>query len=322
MSTPLHGFVTGTFVSDGTAVTLNVPTDVQEFDLINLSSVGSVAATTPVMWAKWMQGMDNGEALYVQKTNGAATLQAWTSTLTGGMTRIADSGDLAPGPALAQTATSNADPIVVSTVNTGSLAVGDIVRLIDNTDAQQITNVDWTVTAINAGVSFTLGYTGTAPGSAGTGGFFRRIPFQEPFYPRRRFITAISQAANAVIELSVTHGFTAGQRVKIIVPEGWGMVEANNLYATITAINTTNNTITVDLDTSGFTAFAWPASAVAAGGVSYPQVVPVGMAATSPYENLLDDATFNTTFRGIVIGTTVQTNGETYRWVAKRGVTI
>jgi len=322
MSTPLHAFVTGTFVSDGTAVTLNLPSDVQEFDLINVSSVGSAAAATPVMWAKWVLGMGAGQAIFVEKTNGAATLQAWNTTATNGFTRIADSSDLSPGPSLAQTATSNANPIVVSTVNTGSLAVGDVVRIINNTGAQQITGIEYTVTAINAGVSFSLGYAGVAPGSAGTGGFFRRIPFQAPFYPRNRTITNITAAASAVITLSVTHGFTVGQRVKILVPENWGMVEANNQYATITAINTTTNTITVDLDTSAFTAFAYPTSAQAAGGVGQAQVVPVGMTAESPWENLLDDATRNTAFRGIIIGTTVQDTGETYRWIAKRGVAV
>lgn len=322
MSSPLHSYLTGTFTSDGTAVTLNLPSDVQDFELINTSSVGSAAAATPVMTARWVLGMDAGEAYLGLKTNGAATVAITSMVTSNGFTRIADSSDLSPGPALAQSATSNAAAIVVSTALTTSLAVGDVVRLIDNTDAQQITNMDFTVTSINAGVSFTLGYGGVAPGSVGTGGFFRRIPFQAPFYPRRRFISNISQAASGVITLSVTHGYTAGQRVKIIVPSGWGMTEANNQYATITAINTTTNTITVDLDTSGFTAFAYPTSLIAAGGVSYPQVVPVGEAATSPYENNLDDATFNTAFRGIIVGTSAQTSGETYRWIARRGVSV
>lgn len=319
MSTPLHAFVTGTFTSAGAAVTLNLPSDVHRFSLYNLTSLGIAGATTPVMQAWWTLGMPDNAAFIETKTNGSDVLIG-SSIAAGGILRIADSGVLTPGPAIVQTATSNAAAIVVLTA--GAFAVGDVVRLIDNTDAQQITNIEWTVTAINAGVSITLGFGGIAPGSVGTGGFVRRIPFQEPFFPRRRWITNITAAANAVVTLSVTHQFTVGQRVKVIVPTGWGMVEADKQYATITAINTTTNTVTLDLDTSGFTAFAYPTSLVAAGGVSYPQLVPVGMAATSPFENLLDDATFNTTFRGLVLGTGVQTSGQTYRWVAERGVAI
>lgn len=321
MSTPLHSFITGNFTSTGAAVTLNLPSDVQKFDLYNLSSLGIGGATTPVMRGEWSLGMPQAAAIRGTKTNGSDVI-IWDTIAAAGITRIADSGDLTPGPALAQTATSNAAAIVVSTALTTSLTVGDTVRLINNATAQQITNIPFTVTAINAGVSFTLGFGGVAPGAVGTGGFFRRIPFDEPFAPRRRWITNISAAASAVITMSVTHGFSVGEKINIVVPAGWGMVEANNQQATITAINTTTNTITVDLDTSGFTAFAYPSSAVAAGGVSYPQVVPFGEAATSPFENLLDDATVNTTFRGLIIGTGLQTSGQDYRWVAQRGVAI
>jgi len=321
MSTPLHAFVTGAFVSDGTALPLKLPSDVQRFSLYNLTSLGIGGATTPVMQAWWTQGMPQNSAFIETKTNGSDVLIGSTIA-SGGFFYIQDSGDLSPGPVLAQTATTNANPIEVSTVNTAGLAVGDVVRLIDNTGAQQITGIEYTVTAINPGVSFSLGYAGVAPGSAGTGGFFRRIPFQAPFYPRNRTITFISQAVNAVITMSVTHEFTVGQRIKILVPENWGMVEANNRYATILAIDPTTNTITVDLDTSGFTAFAYPTSVQAAGGVGQAQVVPVGMTAQSPWENLLDDATRNTTFRGLIIGPAVQTSGEAYRWVAERGVQV
>jgi hypothetical protein len=46
------------------------------------------------------------------------------------------------------------------------------------------------------------------------------------------------------------------------------------------------------------------------------------MTAQSPWENLLDDATRNTSFRGLIIGPAVQTSGQTYRWFAERGVQV
>ena len=46
------------------------------------------------------------------------------------------------------------------------------------------------------------------------------------------------------------------------------MSEMDELIGNITAISTANNTITVDIVSTGFTAFAFPTSAVAgAGGV-------------------------------------------------------
>jgi hypothetical protein len=81
------------------------------------------------------------------------------------------------------------------------------------------------------------------------------------------------------------------------------MVEMNGLLGTITAVTTsaTVNSITVNIDSSGFTAFAFPTSAVAALGIGVPEVTPVGEAAASPYQNLLDDATRNVSITGVSI---------------------
>lgn len=321
MSSPTTGIMTGTFVSAGTALDLEIPFGAQEIEVINTSDVGSAAATTPVMISKWAQGMANGSGVYVQKTNGAATLQAWNSTATNGFSELTGGGDVPLGAAVAITAITNANPAVASTATT--VPVGSIVRVYGTTGMLQIAGMDFTVTAENAGVSNSYGYLNAAGfGAAATAGFYRLVPADPIFYPRRRFITSITQAASAVITLSVTHQYTVGQQVRIIVPVGFGMVEMNGLLGTITAINTATNTITVNINSTGFTAFAFPTSAVAAGGITFAQVVPVGEAATVPYQGLLDDATDNRSFRGIRVGTTVQTSGSTYRWFARRGLSI
>jgi hypothetical protein len=100
--------------------------------------------------------------------------------------------------------------------------------------------------------------------------------------------------------MSVTHGFTVGQAVRIKVPAAYGMTEIDNLIGNITAISTANNTITVDIDSSTFTAFAFPATA----DVPFTPalVVPVGMDATGSTANSLDDATDNVSFLGIELG--------------------
>jgi hypothetical protein len=100
------------------------------------------------------------------------------------------------------------------------------------------------------------------------------------------------------------------------------MVEMNGLLGTIIAINAGTNTITVNINSTAFTAFAFPLSAVAAGGITFAQVVPVGEAAAVPYQNLLDDATDNRAIRGIRIGTTVQTTATNYQWIASRGIAV
>ncbi len=100
------------------------------------------------------------------------------------------------------------------------------------------------------------------------------------------------------------------------------MIEIDELLGNITAVSTANNTITVDIDSSAFTTFAFPTSATAAAGVEFPQIIPVGQTANETYANTLEGATDNQSFTGIQIGTTVQTSGKFYQWIAHRGVTI
>lgn len=325
MSTPIHANITGTFTSAGTLVNLSLPSGYDEFSMVNITDIGSAAAATPVMRAYGTSSMSAGSAYYNLKTNGAATLQLETTTTTGGFTFVADSGNQTPSNAVAITGITNATPPVVSTASTAGLNELDIVRVYGTTGQLNIAGLDFTINTIVTNTSFNLAYM-VAPGAAATAGFWRRIPFDARYYPRRRYITSISLAASAVIVLSVTHGYTVGQQVRMIVPSAFGMTQMNNLLGTVTAINTTTNSITVNIDSSGFTAFAYPSSATAALGVNFAQVVPVGEAAVNttalPVANSLDDATDNVSFTGIQIGTTIQTTGKLYQWFARKGVSI
>lgn len=324
----LYTMLTGTFTSDGTAVNLDLPSDVQEFEMVNLTDIGSAAASTPVMTARWALGMDAGEAIYALKTNSAATIAIPTMTTSGGFTRIADSGDQSPGASVALTAGADAvNQAATAVAKTGTTTnlVDDttVVRMFATEDMYQISGMDFTIGTVVASTSFELKYLNSSGFAAdAVDGSYRIIPFDPRYYPRRRFITGLTQASSAVITLSVTHGFTVGQAVRIVVPAAFGMTEIDGLIGNITAISTANNTITVDIDSSAFTAFAFPTSAVAAAGVTFAQVVPVGEQADGSVANLLDDATDNQSFRGLTIGTTVQTTGKVYRWYARRGIAM
>lgn len=324
MSTPIHAIVSGTFTSDGAIRNISIPSGYDDFRLVNITDIGSAAAATPVMRAEGTSSMAAGSAYYNLKTNGAATVQIETTTLTGGFTFVNDSGLQTPSNATVITAITNAAPPVVSAATTG-LNNFDIVRVYGTTGQLNIAGLDFTINNIVAGVSFELIYM-VAPGAAATAGFWRRIPFDARYYPRRRYIASISLATSAVIVMTVTHGFTVGQQVRMIVPAVFGMTQMDGLLGTVTAINTTTNSITVNIDSSAFTAFAFPTSAIAALGVNFAQVVPVGEAAVNtlalPVANSLDDATRNVSFTGVQIGTTIQTTGKLYQWFATKGVNV
>jgi hypothetical protein len=204
----------------------------------------------------------------------------------------------------------------------------------------QVAGMDFSVTAVNAGVSQTLGYLDASGfAAAATAGFYRRIPYAGSpvngtviapaprFYPRARYITGITQTNGAVITMSVTHTFQVGEKVRIIVPAAFGMIEINNYLGTVTAVthSATVNTITVDFDATAATAFAFPTSAAAAVGVTFAQVVPVGEAATNtialPVANLLDDRTRNVSINGVIIGASTLVASKFYQWISFKGLT-
>lgn len=331
MSSPVNAQVTGTFTSDGNPLQISIPSGYSDFRMINITDIGSTAANNNVMRAEGTSSMAAGSAYYSPKTSGAATLDPEVTTTTGGFTFMADSSLLLIGPAVATSGTdiNRANPAVVSTGTTTNLVAGStVVRLIHNVGMLQISGMDFTIGTVSAGASFQLKYldnTGFAADS--TSGFYRIVNATDRFYPKSRYITAITQASSAVITLSVAHGYTVGQEVRINVPSAFGMTEINGLLGVITAVTTgSTNTITVNIDSTGFTAFAFPTSAVAAAGVTFAQVVPVGEAAinsvSQPYGNLLDDATRNVSITGIIVGSTVQTTGKLYQWFANKATSI
>lgn len=329
MSSPINAILTGTYTTAATpvAINLSIPSEYTKITVYNITDMGSTAANTNVMQAYATSSMAAGSGYVTTKTNGAATLGTTTSLAAnaGGFTFVADSASSNLGAALTVTSTTNAAPPVVSLASTAGLNTGDVVRYVNSTGQLNISGMDFTIGTVVANTSFPLQFM-VASGGAGTGGSVRRVPFDPRFYPPYRYITAISKASSAVITLSVTHQYTVGQEIRIIVPSAFGMIEMNNQLAVITAIDTTLNTITVNIDSTNFTTFAFPSSATAALGVSFALVVPVGEAAinssSQPFGNLLDDATRNTSFNGVIIGTAVQTASKLYQWVAERGITI
>ena len=328
MSIPFNAITTGTFTSNGTSQLVTIPSDVVKFELYDITYFGSTAATTTEEISWWISSLPDAYAYIGNKTNAAATIAITSMATSGGFTLINPSSSSVLGSAIGPaTAISNASPPVFSVAETGTLATGDTVRLTQSTGVLQLAGVDYTIGSLINDTSFSLLYGGTAPGSAGTSGYVQKVNINSPYYPRARVITAITAASSAVITLSVTHGFTAGQMVRIYVPSGWGMTQMNGQAAMVTAVNTTTNTITVNINSAAYTAFAYPSSATAGAGITFPQVVPIGENAinssTYPYGNLLDDATDNQSAVQMFCGSSVVgASNDVMQWIAYRGLSI
>lgn len=295
----LDHIIHGSFTADGSAHIINLPSDVDSFEVRNLTKIITPVGGTGVEFY-WQRGMAQDSA--IQTTS----LGVATQITSGGISLINTADPQIPGALLSGSAISNATPPIVSSTNTGNLANGDLVEIINWTGACQLNGYQFTVDTVNANSNFRLPFSPSIV--AATTGNYRVIKFQPMYYPRRLFIASISLATQAVVVFTVTHNLTVGQRIVFgQIPAMYGMTQISGLRGLIVAVNTTTNSVTVDIDTSGFTAFAFPLTAVAcATAHNLPSAVPFGdgpasLANPLGNQSVLDGATRNVAVRGVYL---------------------
>lgn len=99
------------------------------------------------------------------------------------------------------------------------------------------------------------------------------------FQPAMRNILSITQAEEALITTTFDgiipgdHDYLTGLIVRLIVPDGFGMVQANELYGPITV--TSSSTFTIPINTTSFDPYVVPAYNPGHFGTPG-QVVPIG----------------------------------------------
>jgi len=250
---------TGKFKSDGKPKILKIRSDVDSLEVRNYTQMATTNATGRGIKFEWQRGMSDDTGIEYKKQANVNAVDCVTLT-SGGFTLVDTSTD-SVGGAVAVTTTSNAAKPVVVTATTTGLHVGTIVRLQSVAAAYNMCGMDIEVGAVTPATNFTAAYAFSSARAAGTAGTYRIIKYQNNNMPQVRYIINVTQAASAVITMSVTHGYSVGQRIKIVMPEEYDMVEINNKYVTVTAVDTANNTITVDIDSTGFTAFDFPVDA-------------------------------------------------------------
>ena len=279
----------GSFTGDGSGmVNIQISTQPDLFILKNRTNWGDDTAVDAIE-SEWRKGMaaDTAKLWNQAGTTGALSTDyigsANLSKPSGGFTFI----DTANPPSYAGLASTNVagntGTFVVTMADTGSIAVGDYVRLTSVVDEYQISGYVFQVTAVSANTSITLGYMASAVSSGGLATFAaagdtalvtKFIP--NKMYPRWNYIAMITKASQAVVYFTAKNDYTPGEIVSFRVPSEFGMDEINNKAVRVLSVtnSSTVSSITIDLDTSGYTTFAFPTSAIAAAGVSPAVVLP------------------------------------------------
>ena len=300
---------------------------------------GTANANTGIEYF-WQRGMAAGSAIVKYYTDDGLTTISGDTIVSGGFTLYDPSGQSIGaqpllGAPVATTASTDVTRPVVSTGNTAGVSVGTVVRL-SNTAQTDVNGVDFVVGAVTANTSFTLlaasNALATAPGAIGGAGFYRIVYNGNTplWYPRLRYVTNITKAANAQVSTSVAHGLTPGQEIRFKIPTTSGMTDLNpqlnnNYFPTSSSTAAIIQTVvddynfTININTLGYAAFTWPT--IAQEPCDFPTVTPFGEdTATSLASNtaqvptiggvqifntntgILADSTVNTGYLGMILG--------------------
>lgn len=96
----------------------------------------------------------------------------------------------------------------------------------------------------------------------------------DPIFQRSmRIIQAITNGFPAEVTTTFRHQYLDGLIVRLNIPDGFGMQQANGKTGTVTV--TGDTTFLIDIDTTNFDSFIIP-TIVAGASYTCPQVVPVG----------------------------------------------
>jgi hypothetical protein len=300
MALPFSFIGSWTYTNAATPVAQNIPmTDKPDWVFVkDKTNWGAQTTAANPIQAEWFSSMAQGSYLalgQISSTGNGVTTYTSQGT-SGGFTFI----DQTNPPTFSNVAITavNGTTFVVSTGNTAGINVGDTVRLINVVGAQEISGPNlYQVTALTANTSITLGYAASAVGAGlvianGTTGFYKKV-YPGQFVPNTLPVAYITQASQAVVYFFRQNPYSPGELVDFQIPTPYGMTQLSNLTGhsgsgaltgnpsgAARVLSVTNSatvsSITIDVDTTGFTAFQFPTTANFAGGASPAVCIPAG----------------------------------------------
>lgn len=283
----------GTFTQPATAVTqiIPLPSSVDYFKTYNLTQMPLSPATPVVVMGEWFGGgltaVNDGLRWKKSANTNVLALDTFqTTTASNGFTYVTSFP--APQAALTGTTITNASPAVASVTNTYS--EGDTVVIYNSVGALMYSGMTFTISSVS-GSAFTLLGLNT-PGSAASAFTVRRVSPFTPVEPSFLYVTAVTQAAQAQVTTSQVNNLVVGQKIEFTIPGSFGMVQLNNFNQpqskppiVMSIIDPYN--FTINVNTTGYTAFAFPATAGSPTTQLFATLAPAGQAATfNPITNV------------------------------------
>lgn len=269
------------FTSSGVGVKIILPSSADYFRTTNITQMalsGTVCVRGEWFGPKFGVGASaaNSGLRWRKAASHAILIDSFsTATASDGFTYVTVSPVVEAQSANAITAITAASPAVVSQTNTYS--DGDILQFYDTTGMLQIAGMNFQISTVS-GAGYTLIGLRAVGLTAGTAGYTRRISKMLAVEPQFLYVTEITKATQAVVRTSVdpTAYYVIGMKVHFSVPTSFGMYQMNQLTGTIVAMSSANYTMTVDIDSSAFTTFAFPLTTSSPTAALFATIAPAG----------------------------------------------
>lgn len=280
----------GSFLSTGVNVKIPLPSSADYFKTYNLTQMPLTPNPGVVVMAEWFGGslISANSGLRWKKTNSTSAMNLdtfATSTASNGFTYVTTAPVVEAQAPNAITAISAANPAVVTQTNT--YQNGDIIQLYATTGDLTIGGMNFQISSASGSGYTLLGLANIAGNglAAATAGFTRRISSNLAVDPQFLYITNISAATQAVVSTSVNPAnyYVVGNKIHFNIPAGFGMTQMNQLTGTVLAVNAVAASgnigaynMTVDIDSSAFTAFAFPVTTLSPTAPLFATLAPAG----------------------------------------------
>lgn len=298
----------GTFTQPGTAVNqiIPLPSGADYFKTWNYSKATTHNSTGAFM-GEWFGGgitpVNDGVRWGKAGSNTALvdSFSNGSSNPSGGFTYVTSFPS--PQAALTGTTITAASPAVASVTNTYSN--GDQVVIYNAVGMQQISGMTFTISSVSGSQFTLLGLNAVGFAAGATAFTVRRVTqspngITTPVAPSYLYVTAITLASAAQVTTSQQHGLVVGQKIEFTIPGSFGMVQLNNFNqpqskpAIVASVVDTYN-FTINVNTTNYTAFAFPASTGSPTTQLFATVAPAGQAATfNPITNVSTGYNFTT----------------------------
>ena len=274
----------GTFTQPATAVNqiIPLPSGADYFVTTNLTQMATTQNPGRCVRGEWYGGglTANNDGLRWTKTNSSSAINITkfsTATASNGFTYVTSFPQ--PEAALTGTTITNASPAVASVTNTYS--EGDTVVIYNAVGMQQISGMTFTISSVSGSGFTLLGLNAGGFGAGATAFSVRRVNRFTPVEPSFLYVTAVTQAAQAQVTVSQANSVYLGQKLEFTIPASFGMVQLNNFYQpqnlpiVVTSIVDAYN-FTINVNTTNYTAFAFPASSGSPTTALFATVAPAG----------------------------------------------